>query len=618
MRKSLNQLRSEFDTLVAALEMPRSFYWGQWLDAYEDQTVQHPLVCVTLTNATMERDVVSVQVTITVSDKVYDGDLNEHDVESDTLRILRDVHQCMLSRRWRNFLTGQVEQTANATRFYYRGGDITHGWFASYTLRIAANWDLCAIPINPSYDFDQTFTPTCDAATLVVNESLTLQISSGGTLDFSVVDQNGDLTGSWDGEKWVVTGGGICLPATVELNGIEVANPASGATVDIPVIQDGNPVGSWNGTEWVVPACPPPTCDPADWTLENTLAFTLDTGTIPSGGSQTIVAPDGNLDIRDSSNNPIFDYPVPSGFSDMYNVADSTVNVQKSNNALISAVSVLAAGSTSYNVADSDVNVNGALFEAVPATETLNISVRKSTGNDEIGSKQGQFWRIPDSPVTVNGNAFADVKATEAQEVPVQYRNNNTAGKIESGVVRIPQCGVIGKTGQTTSYAANDDGARQEGEGVDLLTLEEINAFGNTSRFTDTLGGQTYANNIVLDHLYASCKKRIIPGYFRTPQSAATWATVMGLQPFTLGGFSEWYVPNGRQLELIISGQNGLNYSPFNIGVNLLTSSTSPFATTNVRSYVAAQGAMGNPAKTSAQSYIGFRYFTYAELGITP
>jgi hypothetical protein len=616
MRKSLNQLRSEFETLVAALEMPRSFYWGQWLDAYEDQTVQHPLVCVTLTNATMERDVVSVQVTITVSDKVYDGDLNEHDVESDTLRILRDVHQCMLSRRWRNFLTGQVEQTANATRFYYRGGDITHGWFASYTLRIAANWDLCAIPINPSYDFDQTFTPTCDAATLVVNESLTLQISSGGTLDFSVVDQNGDLTGSWDGDKWVVTGGGVCLPATVELNGIEVANPASGATVDIPVIQDGNPIGSWNGSEWIVPACPPPTCDDADWTLQNTNGDTLDSGSIASGGSETIVAPDADIDVQRSNGSSIISVSVPSGDALGVQVADSTVNVQKSNNALISAVSVLAAGSTSYNVADSDVNVNGALFEAVPATETLNISVRKSTGNDEIGSKQGQFWRIPDSPVTVNGNAFADVKATEAQEVPVQYNDNTATGTIVSGVVRVPDNRLnvanLLATGQTTSYAGNDDGALQRGRSFGVLV--ETNPFGNTNRFTDSLGGQTYANNEVYDWGLADYVNRIVPIWYRVLQGGAgvNWATALVGQPYVFNG-QDWWLPNANEGNSVTFYElaTPLNYSPFNITFStaLWTTTTAAAVTTNAK--VIGLSGLANAGKSSNFQFMLIRYASF-------
>lgn len=50
--------------------------------------------------------------------------------------------------------------------------------------------------------------------------------------------------------------GVVCEDATVELNGIEVADVPSGDTVDIPVLQNGSPVGSWNGTQFIIPACP--------------------------------------------------------------------------------------------------------------------------------------------------------------------------------------------------------------------------------------------------------------------------------------------------------------------------------------------------------------------------
>lgn len=55
------------------------------------------------------------------------------------------------------------------------------------------------------------------------------------------------------------------------------------------------------------------------------------------------------------------------------------------------------------------------------------------------------------------------------------------------------------KTGQITSYRTGDDGDIQAGRDIDFLTLLDNNPFGNTNRFTDTLGGQTYTDNIVID-----------------------------------------------------------------------------------------------------------------------
>jgi len=55
------------------------------------------------------------------------------------------------------------------------------------------------------------------------------------------------------------------------------------------------------------------------------------------------------------------------------------------------------------------------------------------------------------------------------------------------------------KTGQTTSYRTGDDGDLERGRNVSFTVLAENNPFGNTNRFTDELGGQTYTNNIVID-----------------------------------------------------------------------------------------------------------------------
>jgi len=102
------------------------------------------------------------------------------------------------------------------------------------------------------------FLCSCADATVENSDgSYTNTVASGGTLvlpDITVTDSDGS-TSSVPSVQDVTCS--PCQDATVELNGIEVATPASGATVDIPVTQDGSPVGSWNGSAWIVPSCPP-------------------------------------------------------------------------------------------------------------------------------------------------------------------------------------------------------------------------------------------------------------------------------------------------------------------------------------------------------------------------
>ena len=67
------------------------------------------------------------------------------------------------------------------------------------------------------------------------------------------------------------------------------------------------------------------------------------------------------------------------------------------------------------------------------------------------------------------------------------------------------------KTGQTTSYRTGDDGDLEAGRNVDFTTLAENNPFGNTNRFTDELGGQTYTKNI--EEIYRITQNQYNQGY---------------------------------------------------------------------------------------------------------
>ena len=49
--------------------------------------------------------------------------------------------------------------------------------------------------------------------------------------------------------------GGPCDPIDIQLNGVSVAAPECGDTIDIPVLNTlGTPVGSWDGTRWLAPS----------------------------------------------------------------------------------------------------------------------------------------------------------------------------------------------------------------------------------------------------------------------------------------------------------------------------------------------------------------------------
>jgi hypothetical protein len=76
--------------------------------------------------------------------------------------------------------------------------------------------------------------------------------------------------------------------------------------------------------------------------------------------------------------------------------------------------------------ADATVELNGTLFDTVPSGDTLDIEVRQEQGSTQVGSKQGQYWRIDDSPVNINGGLIANVPAEDTLSINVTLNGSNS------------------------------------------------------------------------------------------------------------------------------------------------------------------------------------------------
>jgi hypothetical protein len=176
------------------------------------------------------------------------------------------------------------------------------------------------------------------------------------------------------------------------------------------------------------------------------------------------------------------------------------------------------------------------------------------------------------------------------------------------------------KTGQTTSYYGNDDGMNEFGRNVDFFTLAENNPFGNTDRFTDELGTQTYTNNIVID--WSTYDGATVLGWSKTPTNlSVSWFNLMNTQVVTIAGFTNFILPNVNQLFSIINFGSSfvLNYPPFNFntGIFLWSSTTQASATGNAYGLSNFGGSVTAAAKTSAFTSSRFVCRTFTVTGTT-
>lgn len=122
--------------------------------------------------------------------------------------------------------------------------------------------------------------------------------------------------------------------------------------------------------------------------------------------------------------------------------------------------------------------------------------------------------------------------------------NNELTMGQRAAILRVP----LGKTGQTTSYAAGDDGDLEKGKGTTFLTLGCNNPFGNTNRFTNSLGGQVTDGtdgsiaDYRIDHLTGL-------GWYTVIQGPVTWNDALNAcNGSNAAGFGDWRLPNKLEI----------------------------------------------------------------------
>jgi len=246
----------------------------------------------------------------------------------------------------------------------------------------------------------------------------------------------------------------------------------------------------------------------------------------------------------------------------------------------------LISGGGNLAIPDSQINVNGTSEGNVVSVKTIDVNL-----SDSVGTV------TPDS-ITITGNTVAIVLPDAV-----------------ASVVGAP----LLKTGETTSYRTGDDGDLQAGREVDFFTLNNTNPFGNTNRFTDELGGQTYANNIVID--WSTYDGSSVLAYYvgdaataRGWNEAIDWALSLSISTFTTG----WRLPNIFELMNIrYSVQSSIyNYSPFNITNPMWSSNTYVNVTTQAW-YFATDGRITRLSKTSSNRTLAVRTFTVTGTTLT-
>ena len=267
---------------------------------------------------------------------------------------------------------------------------------------------------------------------------------------------------------------------------------------------------------------------------------------------------------------------------------------------------------------------------ATLTTTTMSITgggcsggtVQNSDASYTASVPSGGSLVLPNSNVSVNGSPsgqLTSVKQVNIQVVDgvtpitpdtVTISGNTVTIDVPAAVSR--STAQLMKTGQTTSYRTGDDGDLERGRNVSFTVLAENNPFGNTNRFTDTLGGQNYTNGVVID--WSTYNGSTVLGWRRTMTANQNWnqaidgALAVSISPFTSG----WRLPNIIELMSLqnYSLANPVFYSAFvNIYESLWTSNTQASNTT-LRWYFSSNGGILTTSVSSLLYWIPCRTFT--------
>tara|TARA_R110000868_G_scaffold279203_1_gene539265 strand:- start:12625 stop:14199 length:1575 start_codon:yes stop_codon:yes gene_type:complete len=386
---------------------------------------------------------------------------------------------------------------------------------------------------------------------------------------FSLRDREGICNIPMENYDFDQIAGSVCYAAIVENSDASYQTTvASGGTLVLPDItvtdSDGSTFTQPSAQDVTCTLTPP--CEDATYSITDDSLNVLYSGSITSGGNLNQVITDSTVTIKDDSNNTLYSV---------------SVNAQGSANQIITDSSAVLKDTANTTISTTLINAQG----------TANITAPDSTYLVEYA----------------NGTDIQSGSIVSGGSVTVTVPNPPAAASVGMKLM---------KTGQTTSYRTGDDGDLEAGRATDFLTLASNNPFGNTNRFTGTLGGQSYTNDWVID--WSTYDGSTVLGYFRTAQTAATWDNAIDNSLGTFGFFSGCRLSNIKELINILHFENGngsylnyLNYAPFNIAVSLWSST----AVNTFGSSFAWQLQGGNPllayaGHTTATAYIPVRTFT--------
>jgi hypothetical protein len=337
-------------------------------------------------------------------------------------------------------------------------------------------------------------------------------------------------------------------------------------------------------------------CLPANYLVEYENGTDIQSGTIPSGGSLTIQVPDPAVcepaiaELVNTNDLLLLTESIDCGTTEQIIAPDGHVHLKKENDGTITNLFPASGETITYYVDNNDLTVNNAFPFTIHATEPLDIRLKD----------QSNATLNPTSVTHNNNQNHVDIIINTSSFVPVGA--------------------TLQKTGQTVSYNTGDDGDTERGRLTNFLTLPSNNPFGNTNRFTNKTGGQTYTNSVAFD--WSTYNGSTVLAYYFGDANTRPWATQLTqYTASTLDGLTGWSLFNIYEAMNIMnfSFPSGFlyNYAPFNLTRRYMWVSTNQTGATGISTETAGPNPFTTVAKTSGLWGIWVRVCNVSGTNIT-
>jgi hypothetical protein len=551
-----------------------SFFWGDVPDAFGRQDIIFPLMIVTPNSVSMNLGEVSHSYTVTILDRLIDGDVNKVDVDSDCFQYYRDV-VAQLDRL--NQVDFGIEFPMTPEPVQDVSPHLCYGFQGEMLINVDENYDQCAVPSEP-ISFDPTL--VCLPASYVVKYTNDVIIEQG------TIPSGGSVV-------VIVPDAPTCLDATWELRDTD------GVLIDSGTIPSG-------GSATIV--APDGVVD-----VRDTDGNTLYSVSVVSGGSAIQVVGDSSVEVRNSLNVVVDSGVVKAEGSGVFNAPDATFTINGdasfspipsagAENVLVentngTPVGAFDGNSNSWVIPDQTIEVNTVNEGSIPSVGTIEIDITDGT-----------------NPVTPNDVTIVGRKVTV--EVP-------SGGGSPSGVqfqFPIPI--------QRTSYRTGDEGWRVQNGWYDYTppampkvvaeldytstnwadTLSSpliVNGVSSTDRFVDAFGAKIAGSaSVVIDKLQGVA-------FTRTVINKANWNAAIDdalTYSITVNSitFSDWYLIGLNDILPTTRMEAGVAFTQLiDLSASLLFFSTNVYTATT------------NPANTSQMWHVVFSGRNYTAIDKT-